>query len=248
MLQTTGHTVPPSARGASIIGTAITLVLFAILALFGYRVWHYAGQIRRGELVELPQYRAAFTVAGTQPTLSSTIVPREQVETEGNPELGADKDDAKLTIVQFGDFECPFSAATHASVRRMLAKHGDAVRFVYRDYPIAELHPTARTASLAGECAREQGKFWAMHDRMYANQASLGLQDLVRYATEAGLDTTQFETCLIDERYAVRVDEDIAAAQAFGLRGTPTFFFNGQRVEGAIPEDVFERIIVSMTK
>lgn len=238
-----------TARGASILGTIAFLAIFAVLALFGYRVWYYASQIRKGEIVDLPQYRSAFTVSADQPTLSGTVVPRDQVETADNPELGVGKDgDAKLTIVQFGDFECPFSASEHEVVRRMMAKYGDKVRFIYRDYPIGEIHPNARAAAMAAECAREQGKFWAMHDKLYANQSALGFQDLLRHGAEIGLDGTQFETCLIDERYASKVDADVAAAKAFGLRGTPTFFFDGQRVEGAIPEDILDRIVSSMTK
>lgn len=249
MMHPSGRQTTLSARGASVLGTTVLVTLFVILAIFGYRVWFYASQIRRGEIVDLPQYRAAFTVAGEQPTLSSTIVPREQVETADNPELGLGKDDgAKLTIVQFGDFECPFSASEHEVVRRMMAKHGDKVRFIYRDYPIGEIHPNARTAAIAAECAREQMKFWAYHDKLYANQSALAFADLKRYATETGLDTAQFEACLIDERYAAKVDADTAAAKALGLRGTPTFYFDGQRVEGAIPEDIFEQIIDAMTK
>lgn len=237
------------ARGASVLGTIVLVLLFALLALFGYRVWFYASQIRKGEIVDLPQYRSAFTVTGDQPTLSSTIVPREQVETADNPELGLGKDaGAKLTIVQFADFECPFSATEHEVVRRVMAKHGDKVRFIYRDYPINEIHPNARAAAMAAECAREQQKFWAYHDKLYANQSALGFNDLTRYAEEAGLDTAQFQSCLVDERYAAKVDADAAAAKTLGLRGTPTFYFDGQRIEGAIPEDVFEQIIGKMTK
>jgi protein-disulfide isomerase len=241
----------PSAKrglGCAIAGWAMFAVLLGVVGFFGYRVWFYYGQIRRGELVELPQFRSNFTSSGASAAVGSANPDRQVVEAGDHPAEGPAADVAKLTIVQFADFQCPFSKEEATVVRTLMRKYGDRVRFVYRDYPLVSIHPDATQASLAAECAREQGKFWAYHDKLYLNSPSLGFQDLVRYAEEIGVDTRQFERCLVDERYRDKVEEDRALAERLGLRGTPTFFFNGQRVEGAVPEDVFENLIEKMVK
>lgn len=234
--------------GCAIAGWAVFAVLFCIVGFFGYRVWVYYGQIRRGELVELPQFRNSFTASGSASVPGSANPDRQTVEAGDHPAEGPGAETAKLTIVQFADFQCPFSKEEATVVRTLMRKYGDRVRFVYRDYPLTTIHPDATQASLAAECAREQGKFWAYHDKLYVNSPSLGFQDLVRYAEEVGLESRQFERCLVDERYREKVEEDRAFAERLGLRGTPTFFFNGQRVEGAIPADTFENIIEKMVK
>lgn len=236
-------------KGFSIVGFVVFILLLALVGFFGYRVWFYAGKIRSGEIIDLPQYRSSFTVSGEAPLLSGAVVGRSSVEKSDNPELGSGAaDDPKLTIVEFADFQCPHCHDEHLVVRRLMAKYPDSVRFIYRDFPMESVHPEAFQASLAAECAREQGKFWAYHDRLYANQDALGFQDMLAYGEEAGLLKVQFETCFISERYREKVEEDIRDGKILGLQGTPTFFFNGQRLEGAIPEDVFARIIDEMIK
>jgi protein-disulfide isomerase len=133
-------------------------------------------------------------------------------------------------------------------LRIALERHKDRVRLVYRHYPIVSLHPDAAVAAEAAECAGEQGQFWAMYDKLYLNQAALGFADLVRYSGEIGLDSGAFETCLSGGRYRERVERDRQAAEALGLSGTPTFFFNGQPVAGAIPADVLDEIIGTYLK
>lgn len=226
------------------IGAVLAVLVFTVVGIFAYRVWYFASKIRSGETVPLPQYQNEFTASLGRPALSSAIVERTLVETSGNPELGADAASApKLTIVEFADFGCPYSAREHVAVRRLMAKYGDRVRFIYRDYPIASLHPDAYQASLAAECAREQDRFWPYHDKLYANATALGYEQLLRYADEVGLDARRFTSCLAEQRYKEEVERDMAAAEAFGVRGTPTFFLNGQRIEGAIPEDAFTALI-----
>ena len=235
--------------GCAVVGWAAFAAAFAVIAFFGYRVWFYYGKISRGELVELPQFRDRFTAAGQARTgATPSSAGRAEIEAGDNPADGADAATAKLTVVQFADFQCPFSKEEATIVRTLMLKYGDRVRFVYRDYPLDTLHPDATQSALAAECAREQGKFWAYHDKLFVNSPVLGFQDLNRYAEEAGLDTRQFEKCLVDERYREKVEEDRALAERLGLRGTPSFFFNGQRVEGAIPAQVFEDLIEKMLK
>jgi len=234
--------------GCAIGGWAVFAILFFLILFFGYRVSTYYGKIRRGELIDLPQFGTRFTAAVGPATISPSIVDRTEVEAADEPAEGPPAQEAKLTIVEFADFQCPFSKDEATVYRTLMRKYGDRVRFVYRDYPLETIHPDAVQAAIAAECAREQGKFWAYHDKLYGNSPALAFPDLTAYAEEAGLDTVQFEKCLVDERYKDKVATDTALAARLGLRGTPTFFFNGQRIEGAIPADVFESLIEKLLK
>lgn len=234
--------------GCAIGGWAVFAVMFCLILFFGYRVSLYYGKIRRGELIDLPQFGNRFTTAVGPATISPTVVDRSEVEAADEPSEGPSAQDAKLTIVEFADFECPFSKDEATVYRTLMKKYEDRVRFVYRDYPLESIHPDATQAAVAAECAREQGKFWAYHDKLFVNSPALAFPDLTSYAEQAGLDTVQFEKCLVDERYKDKVATDTALAGRLGLRGTPTFFFNGQRVEGAIPADVFESLIEKLLK
>lgn len=184
--------------GCAVFGWVVFLVLLAGIGLFGYRTWSYYGKIRSGDLIDLPQFGGKLTRTGTGSGSSQNLVERSVVEDKDSPQLGPD--DAVLTIVEFADFECPYSKEVSSAARRVMAKHADKVKLIYRDYPIALLHPNAFQAAMAAECAREQGKFWPYHDKLYANSPSLGYADLLRYGGEIGLDQKQFEKCLVDSR------------------------------------------------
>lgn len=212
---------------------------------FTYKIWFYAEMMRHGELIQLPQYEQQISRLASPKGLSGQVVDRALVETDDNPTLG-DSAAPKLVIVEFGDFECDFSSQAATVARTVMARFGDRVRFVYRDYPLGEIHPLAYQAALAAECAREQGKFWIYHDKLYGHEGNLTIDLFTAFAREAGLDERQFERCLADERYRSQVEADLRDGGIAGLRGTPTFFFNGQRVEGQIPEDVFVRIVEKM--
>jgi protein-disulfide isomerase len=236
---------PKKGTGCAVFGWTIFSCMLLFLTFFGYKVWYYAKQIRSGNLVNLPQFQQQFTAVSA--AVSSTdFAAREIVEAGNQPELG--NKNAVLTIVEFADFECPYSKEESNVVRRLMARHGDKVRFIYRDLPIASLHPNSATTSLAAECANEQGKFWQMHDKLYAATPPFTFVTLKSMAAEVGLDVTQFERCMVENRYGSEIAADIQTANALGLRGTPTFFINGQRIEGAIPEEVLEKIIERYTE
>jgi protein-disulfide isomerase len=131
-------------------------------------------------------------------------------------------------------------------MRSLLEKYGTRIRYAYRDFPVHELHPEAQKAAEAGKCAQEQGKFWEYHDKLYLNQSDLRESRLVDLAKETNLDMNAFRTCLKSGAMADAVIKDTRAGAEAGVRGTPTFFINGVRVEGAIPEDVFSRLIEQM--
>ena len=235
--------------GCWIFGAVAALIVFGYVTFIGYSFFYFYGKIKKGEVVDLPQFSSQLTRSGkTGVTNTATTTSRKDIEQGAFPALGALATTAKLTIVEFGDFECPFSKESASVVRSLLAKYGDRVRFEYRHLPLTDIHPNAFASAVASECANEQGKFWQFYDKLYANQTALKTADLLRYSTESGLDTTQFRACLLGNRYDTKVSADASFARSIGLEGTPTFFFNGQMVEGAIPEQQFDAIIQKLLK
>jgi Na+/H+ antiporter NhaA len=146
-------------------------------------------------------------------------------------------DDAPVTLVEYGDFECPYCGQAEQVIRELLAAHGDDVRYVWRHLPLNDVHPTAQMASEASEAAAAQGKFWEMYDTLLGHQGELLPRDLVRHAQELGLDVGRFRDELRRREYAARVSEDVASADESGVSGTPTFFINGRRHYGVYDID-----------
>jgi Na+/H+ antiporter NhaA len=140
--------------------------------------------------------------------------------------------DAPLTLVEYGDFECPFCGRATGSVEEVRRHFGDRLRYVFRHLPLTDVHPHAAMAAQAAEAAAAQGRFWEMHDRLFAHADELTPDDLVRHAEALGLDVERFAEDLAERRHARRVDHHILSAEASGATGTPTFFVNGVRHEG----------------
>ena len=167
--------------------------------------------------------------------------PRQQIEL-----LAGDRSkgpaDAPVVIVEFSDFECPYCGRATATLDALLDRYPDRIRFVYKDFPLAN-HPNAFKAAEAGHCAHDQGKFWEFHDRLFAEQQALDVDSLKTYADDLGLDAAEFSACLDDGRHAPSVDRELAAGRGYGATSTPTLFINGRPVFGALPLDVFDRIV-----
>ncbi|MGI8329133.1 Na+/H+ antiporter NhaA [Actinomadura scrupuli] len=142
-------------------------------------------------------------------------------------------DDAPVTMVEYGDFECPFCGQAEPVVRELLTDFGGDVRYVWRHLPLNDVHPNAQLAAEAAEAAAEQGAFWEMHDLLLDRQDALKVSDLVRYAAELGLDADRFRHDLRTHRGTDRIAEDVDSADLSGVSGTPTFFINGRRHHGA---------------
>jgi Protein-disulfide isomerase len=167
--------------------------------------------------------------------------PRVQVAPDparvrGNPK-------AKVMIVEFSDFQCPYCQRAEITLKGVLAKHADAVAVSYRDMPLTAIHPMAMGAAQAGRCAGEQGKFWELHDAMFADQAGLDRNGLAAKAKTLNLDEKQFDACLTNEKYKAQVQQDAQEGSRLGINGTPAFFINGVFLNGAQPESAFESII-----
>jgi protein-disulfide isomerase len=170
---------------------------------------------------------APVPTAGQQPAAPPPVV----IDTRDAPALGPEN--APVTIVEFGDFQCPFCAQGAKSLRKFLTMYPDRVRWVFMHYPLRVAHPHAALAHEAAVAAQEQGKFWEMHDLIMRNQTNIRYGDLVRYAEEIGLDMGPFKDALDTRRLRGRVIHDLEEGRRLRVPGTPTYFVNGKRVVGA---------------
>jgi protein-disulfide isomerase len=136
---------------------------------------------------------------------------------------------APLTLVEYGDYECPYCRAAHFIVLDLLRQLGDQLRYVFRNFPLVDIHPHAERAAEAAEAAGAQGKFWEMHHVLFEDQPNLALSDLLGYAAGLGLDLQRFESDLATHTFVPRIAEDLLSGARSGVNGTPTFFINGSR-------------------
>ena len=143
---------------------------------------------------------------------------------------------AEVTLVEYGDFECPYTKLARPGVRRLRQDFGDRLLFAFRTFPLTRIHPHAQAAAEAAEAAAAQGRYWEMHDLLFDNQWHLEDEDLRRYAQRLGLDLGRFDRELTDHAHAHRVHEDATSGLKSGVRATPTFFVNGLRHDG--PSDL----------
>jgi len=174
----------------------------------------------------LPKRLRLQALLGTADTLIDLAVP---VDPDRDRVRGPDQ--APVTLVEYGDFECPYCGRAEPVVRALLAGYGD-LRYVWRHLPLTDVHPHAQLAAEATEAAASQGKFWPMHDQLLANQGALTAKDLIRYAGQLGLDTEQFTRDLRDHTGQAKIAADVDSADLSGVSGTPTFFINGKRHHG----------------
>jgi len=149
---------------------------------------------------------------------------------------------APIEIVEFSDFQCPYCQRANPTLNQVLSTYGDRIHFVYRHFPLPS-HPNARPAAEASQCAAEQGKFWAYHDKLFANPSKLGDSDLRQHAVDLGLDASKFNACVDSHKFRAQVDADAQAGEEAGVNGTPAFFINGRVLSGAQPFEAFKRII-----
>lgn len=139
---------------------------------------------------------------------------------------------AEITLVEYGDFECPDCGMAYPMVKKLQSHFGKRMRFVYRNFPLEEIHPMAEPAAEAVEFAAAEGKFWEMHDAIFEHQTRLGLPMLMKTAAGLGLDGEAAKEAIEDAEFSGRIEGDVAGGKKAGVHGTPTFFINGERYEG----------------
>jgi protein-disulfide isomerase len=152
-------------------------------------------------------------------------------------------EDARVTLVEYGDYQCPYCGQAEVVIRELLVSFGDDLRYVWRHLPLNDVHANAQMAAEASEAAAAQGAFWEMNDKLLQHQDELTAPDLRRYAEELGLDVERFWDELRRREYEPRVAEDVATADASGVAGTPSFFINGRRYEGAYDIETLTSVV-----
>jgi protein-disulfide isomerase len=145
--------------------------------------------------------------------------------------------DAPLTLLEYGDYQCPYSGRAEPVVEELRSRFGDELRFVFRHLPLIDVHPRAEPAAEAAEAAAAQGSFWQMHARLFDGQKALEDEDLVRYASELGLDGDRLGCEVVEQTYVRQIAEDLQSAGRSGALGTPTFFVNGRLHDGSYDAD-----------
>ena len=213
------------------------LIITLIVGLgIGFAVGKMSGTVKRGpDAAAVPSAPSGGGAGGGG---DATII---AVPVDGSPTRGPA--DALVTIVEFSDYQCPFCSRAHDVVTELERTYGNKVRVVMKQRPLTAIHPRATPAALAALAAGKQGKYWEMHDKLFANQARLEDADLESYAKELGLNVDNWRKALTDASVTGKVAEDEALANKIGVGGTPTFFINGKQLIGALPAAEFKTVI-----
>ncbi len=153
--------------------------------------------------------------------------------------------DAQVTLLQYGDYECPYTRMSRHSIHALQQEYPESLRFVFRHFPLEEIHPHARAAATAAEAAGRQGDFWVMHEHLFEHQKALEDRDLQQYAIDLGLAADRFERDRTSPEIGRRIDRDLASGERSGVQGTPTFYVNGMRHDGPFDVDSLRAPIVA---
>ena len=213
--------------------SVLVVLAFAVGVLVGYVAWgrdttvttaaQPSGPVAEAPVAQEPQYK------------------RYDIPTEGYPSLGPD--DAKIVIVEFSDFQCPFCRRFHdETYQALLDSYPGQIRFVYRNLPLTSIHPNAMPAAIASLCANDQNAYWDYHEKLFSNE-TLDETTYIQYATDLGLDVETFTACLSNGSHDAFIQEDMDFALGLGVQSTPTFFINGLAIIGAQPLVNFTQII-----
>ncbi|MEM2873991.1 MAG: DsbA family protein [Candidatus Nanoarchaeia archaeon] len=193
---------------------------------------------------------ATGAIAGPQPSPTQPEEPTPRIQASIDDDAILGKTNAPVTIIEFSDFQCPycgrFATGTLMDIKKNYVDTGK-VKLVFRDLPLS-FHSNAESAAIAAECAGEQGKYYEFHDKLFANQQNLSIENYKIWAEELGLDIEKFNACLDSEEIKAEVQKDVSDAIAYGITGTPTFLIGNDKngyvkVVGAQPYDVFKQII-----
>ncbi len=228
------------------MGMKIVLIILAlIVGGFLVQIGIYVYKIKTGKI------NPAYHLSTAKKTSGATTLNAAEILNSKAPFYGSAA--PELTIVEFGNFACPYSKEEAPVAREMMMKYKTQIKFIYRDYPMDDIYPDSSALALAGKCAAEQNNilFWAVHDNLYGTAAP----DAESAASQIGLDKNKFSDCLTKQKYLPELNKDLYDGYKNGVEGTPTFFFIKKglesqplRVEGAIPKGTFQQIIDNLLK
>lgn len=227
-----------------IIAGIIILSILTFFSLVTYYIW----QLKHGDAAALEQsFQGNISLVEGLLTSDETV---NQDMVKGmirshNPVAG--NNNSTITVVAFIDFECPFCQAGYGMFKGVMDTYGPAVKFVFKHFPIESIHPNSTQAALAAQCAHEQKSFWPYYDQLFTNK-QLDRELLLGYARATSLNRTAFETCLSNQKYLREVEEDLNDGIALGVRGTPTYFVNGTKIEGVAKREIWDKVILEYLK
>jgi len=209
-----------------------------------------------GFILSFSAYRKAVGDGGSTKTASANLNTNSAAPTNtaaapsGPIDVKIEDDDqvtgnknAKVTLVEFSDFQCPFCQSFKSVIDQVLKDYKDKVKVVYKHYPLTTIHPMAQKAAEAAECAADQGKFWEMHDKLFANQSTLSVDNFKAWAKELGLKESTFNSCLDGGKKSDKIAADQQYGDSIGVSGTPTSYVNGNIVAGAQSYDYVKNLI-----
>ena len=237
--------MPNRSSGAPLVVASLILATSILGAAFMVQSSLDRAATELGEvLAALQKARADAPVARTPSRRARPGRPdpdkRYQVDVSGAPSKGAP--DAKVTLVEFSDFQCPYCARVGPTLERVQQEYGGDVNIVFKHLPLG-MHPKAPAAHAAAEAAHRQGRFWEMHDRIFGNQRDMSPERYEEYAQQLGLDLERYRADVASSEVRSRVSADAAEAGRLGVTGTPAFFINGRFLSGAQPYGSFQRVI-----
>lgn len=230
-------------RWTGVMAVGLVASILAIILFVAGSAGYYYWQIKHGNgQILFDKFYGGFSDAGIAGAGAADKINRSDIEIPSAPFLGSNN--AKVTVVEFVDFKCPNCKAEAPILRQIMAKYGNKVKLIIRNFPVESTHPGSNQLSMLAMCAYEQGFYWPLHDWLYDNQDSLGSQlndeEIAGMATNFGWDADKMKTCLAGTAVKVAVNKDFADGYRFGVAGTPTFFINGQKVEGVVPQTAWE--------
>ncbi|MBX9838976.1 MAG: DsbA family protein, partial [Silvanigrellaceae bacterium] len=173
--------------------------------------------------------------------VSKPLAPKISIDIGNSPSRGPAN--AQVTIIEFADFQCPFCAKAHPIIEEILNQYKEKVRFVFKNYPLIEIHPEAIPAAIAAECANKQEKYWQMHDSLFENHRKLGEETYVKIAKSIGLKIDEFNKCRKDQQIHDKINAERKYGQTLGINATPAFYINGVQFIGTLPKIELEKII-----
>jgi protein-disulfide isomerase len=223
-------------QGSRLADVAIVAILVGVLVTLAVSL------LNRREMRRLSARVTQLENIANAPTPQAALADKiYAVDIAGAPTKGPD--DAKVTLVVFSEFQCPFCLQITPTLKQLEDTYKDRVRFVWKHLPLTSIHPHAMGAAIAAEAARKQGKFWEYHDKLFANQERIAPEHLKAYAQELGLEPSRFEKDLQDQDLKHKVLSDMTQATSLSVKSTPSVFINGRLVKGAMPYETYATII-----
>lgn len=228
------------------ISIPVAIIVAGLLIALGIFGSNYFSKTKTNESASISNVAGEAannnSVASNEGTNSSPTV---QIDVSENDHIRGNFN-APITIVEWSDFQCPYCARFHETMKQLMANYPDKVRWVYKHFPLDSIHPYTRKAAEASECAAEQGKFWEYADKLFENQSNINQDYFFKAAEEINLNVSQFNECLNSGKYKSKVDADYQQGVKNGVNGTPGNFINGQSVPGAVPYEQIKSIIDSL--